>query len=149
MGGNVSRETESNTIAAYTYYGFGCRCCNSANFVSGSPKNDPCGTSCSRVELPLPTSKEHQQALKQLETLLIEADDIPKENIDSCSYTYCAGVDMTSERAANALNDGWCQTQNSQVLNPVGLSCSDAREVFGFGRSRVSYVVIRVVDLDA
>ena len=134
----------NDTIAAYTLYGFGCRCANDATFVSGHPQNDCCGTSCTRVELPAPESKAHQKAIAELEDQLDEAQNIAMESITYFSYVICAGIDMTSETAAKKLNSTWCAEMNDGILKDASLRCQAKREVYGFGRSRVAYLVIRV-----
>ena len=143
----MSYDAAAETIAAYTFYGFKCRCANSPTFVSGHPQNDCCGTSCTRVTLPEPASTEYQKALQILEDRLSEAGDIAREATTYCSYVICAGIDMTSAEAAKKLNATWCKEVNEQVLNEVGLNARAEREVYGFGRSRVAYLVIRVGEL--
>mmetsp|Transcript_12428 Transcript_12428/g.34491 ORF Transcript_12428/g.34491 Transcript_12428/m.34491 type:complete len:151 (+) Transcript_12428:156-608(+) len=145
MGGNASKEDVSGTIAAYTLYGFGCsRCSNPPVFLSGSPGNTCCGTSCVRIEFDPPTEAELQTALAEFETHLDEAAEMAMETITWCSHVVCSGVDGTAQPAAEKLNRDWCATENANVLTPVGLRCSAHREVYGFGRSRVKYLVLRV-----
>lgn len=135
----------NETIAAYTLYGFGCRCANDAIFVAGHPQNYCCGTvSPKPVELPAPESKAHQKAIAELEDQLDEAQTIAMESITYFSYVICAGIDMTSATAAKKLNSTWCAELNRGVLNEAGLRCLARREVYGFGRTRVAHLVIRV-----
>mmetsp|Transcript_26177 Transcript_26177/g.31675 ORF Transcript_26177/g.31675 Transcript_26177/m.31675 type:complete len:156 (+) Transcript_26177:47-514(+) len=146
MGGNTSKEQTSGTIAAYTFYGFGCRCKNEPTFVPGSPQNDCCGTSGTRVTFDdVPT--QYESSIKNnLESHLDDAVDIAMESITWCSYVCLSQIDKTSETAANALNERWCSARN-EVLRGAGLKCEARREVYGFGRSRVTYLVIRVYAL--
>jgi len=144
MGSNVSSADTDGTLAAYTLYGFGCRCANEAIFVAGHPQNDCCGTSCTRVELPPPSSAEHQKAILALEERLEDAQSIAMESITYWSYVICAGADTTSETAAAQLNSTWCHEMNQGILQTAGLRCQARREVYGFGRSRVAYLVLRV-----
>ena len=148
MGDKAGKtDGHADAIAAYTFYGFQCRCANSPTFVSGHPQNDCCGTSCTRVTLPEPASTEHQKALQELEDRLGDAEDIAREVTTYCSYVICAGIDMTSAEAAKKLNATWCKEINEQILNEAGLNARAGREVYGFGRSRVAYLVIRVEEV--
>ena len=99
------------------------------------------------MTLPEPASTEHQKALQELEDRLGDAEDIAREVTTYCSYVICAGIDMTSSEAAKKLNATWCKEINEQILNEVGLNARAGREVYGFGRSRVAYLVIRVVEV--
>merc|ERR1712137_466917 len=96
------------------------------------------------VELPAPESKAHQKAIAELEDQLDEAETIAMECVTFFSHVICAGIDMTSAAAAKKLNSTWCAELNRGALNEAGLRCLARREVYGFGRSRVAYLVIRV-----
>ena len=148
MGGNVSKETQTDTVAAYTYYGFGCtRCCfPKRHFVAGAPKEDGCGTSCTSLTF-APPAASHAEALARLEDQLDKAARTASDYISWTSHVFFSQCDATAKRAAEALNDEWCSVQNETILHPAGLDCRANGEVFGFGRSRVTYLVIRVQEL--
>jgi hypothetical protein len=148
MGSNVSKADTDGTIAAYTLYDKGCmkRCFSDPVFHQGSPQNDCCGTSCSRIYFDPPADQEKQRALEVLEMNLEEAANIAMESITWGSHICFTGMDMTAEQAAKDLNEGWCINQNDLLRN-AGMSCQARREVYGFGRSRVTYLVIRVFPL--
>lgn len=117
MGSNVSKEDTEGTVVAYKLYGFGCsRCSNSPGFYPGSPQNDCCGTSCSRVDFGPPQEPAKQKALVELESHFDDAVEIAMEKITWFSHVFCSGVDATAERASACLNDvgGWCQEQNEK-----------------------------------
>lgn len=144
MGGNVSKETELETVSAYTLYGFGCsRCCAPPRFVHGAPRNDCCGTSCTSVSTFDPP-QQYTQALGDLEDSLDEAALIAQEYTTWLSHVFCSQIDGTAAQAAKALDDEWCKSWNEGELSTAGLKCDAASEVFGYGRSRVTYLVIRV-----
>lgn len=143
MGGNVSKLTEDKTIAAYTFYGFGCRCCNQPHFDHGAPRNRCCGTSGGSFSFDPPSDAAQVKVLTAMEKDLDEATVEAIEYVNNCSYVWCAQIDVTAGEAAQALNQGWCQKWN-QELGPAGLQCQASSEVFGFGRSRVTYLVVRV-----
>lgn len=137
MGGNVSRTTEDCTVAAYTLYGFGCsRGKNPPTFLPGAPRNTCCGTSMGAIYF--------DQTFPEVEQGLSEAADLAMQHVTWCSHICCAGVDMTSESAAQVINQEWCPRYN-EMLEKRNLRIHAAREVFGFGRSRVTYLVIRIL----
>ena len=145
MGSNVSKETELETISAYTFYGIGLtRCCtHGPHFLPGAPQNDSCGTSCTTVRFDPP--QEYLKALGELEKDLEEAAEIAREHVKYCSHVICPQMDSTAGRAAEALNESWCRDWNKKpIFQEAGLKCNAESEVFGFGRSRVTYLVIRV-----
>lgn len=146
MGGNISKEDVEGTVAAYTLYGFAMnRCCNPPVFLDGAPGNSCCGTSCAMIENVAPNDPAVQKALTEFESHLDEAADLAKEaGVTWCSHVFCSGVDTTAEKAAKKLNEEWCPKETNTTLSPAGLSCSARREVYGFGRTRVTYLVIRV-----
>mmetsp|Transcript_20471 Transcript_20471/g.58201 ORF Transcript_20471/g.58201 Transcript_20471/m.58201 type:complete len:150 (+) Transcript_20471:71-520(+) len=146
MGGNVSKNTEISTIEAFTLYGFGCsRCSSKAEFREGAPANSGCGTSCSSVHFD--PAERYRQVLQEMEDDLPQAAIQAMEEINWTNHVLCSGTDCTASRAARRLNEDWCDEWNGTRLRHVGLHCSAASEVFGFGRSRVTYLVIRVFPL--
>jgi len=62
------------------------------------------------------------------------------------SHVVFSQFDATANKAAAALNQpgGWCYGWNENKLHDAGLHCTAASEVYGFGRSRVTYLVIRI-----
>mmetsp|Transcript_14102 Transcript_14102/g.25546 ORF Transcript_14102/g.25546 Transcript_14102/m.25546 type:complete len:129 (-) Transcript_14102:920-1306(-) len=89
-------------------------------------------------------NSQYLQVLGDFEDGLEEAALIAQEYTTWLSHMFCSQFDGTAAEAAKALNDGWCKTWNERELSNVGLKCSAASEVFGFGRSRVTCLVIRV-----
>mmetsp|Transcript_45938 Transcript_45938/g.143764 ORF Transcript_45938/g.143764 Transcript_45938/m.143764 type:complete len:146 (-) Transcript_45938:294-731(-) len=143
MGGSHSAEAATSSVAAYTLYGFGCgRCSSPCVFVPGAPKDDCCGTTCSHVEFEKPISLG--DALEELEADLDEAAAIAEKHTTWCSQVFCSGVDTTAGGVARALNDEWCANWNEK-FEPLGYKVRAFREVYGFGRSRVTFVVLRVM----
>ena len=149
MGGNVSKQTQQETVAAWTLYGFGCsRCCNKAVFVAGAPRGTFCGTSCGRDGSfpPLPT--EQAKLLSDLENDLVTAANQALPHLSWVSHVLFSQLDRTAEKAANALNnhqEGWCHEWNQKCLHAAGLHCVASSEIHGFGRSRTTSLVIRIV----
>jgi hypothetical protein len=94
-----------------------------------------------------PTDERKAKALVALEQDLTAATEEAMEHVNTCSYVWCAQMDSTAAVAARALNDGWCRQWNETRLQEAGLRCQAESEVFGFGRSRVTYLVIRVFHL--
>jgi hypothetical protein len=104
------------------------------------------GTSCTNVTFDPP--QQYLQVLGDFEDGLEETALMAQEYTCTTwlSHAFCSQFDGTAAEAAKALNDGWCKTWNEggHGLSNVGLKCSAASEVFGFGRSRVACLVIRV-----
>ncbi len=149
MGSNVSKEDIEGTVVAYTLYGFGCsRCSNPPEFYTGSPQQDCCGTSCTRVDFDPPQEPTKQKALDELESHLDDAVEIAMKDITWSSHIFCSGFDDTAERASIRLNatGGWCEEQNEKLAT-AGLVCEARMERYGHGRSRVTYLVLRVFPL--
>jgi hypothetical protein len=144
MGGNASIETQDNTVMAYTLYGFGCcnvgRCCHNSEFFAGAPRELCCGVS-GQQEFTPPLAI--QPILEELETGLEEAANISMNHVTWCSHICCSGFDSTGSAAARALNADWCRRWNIR-LNKHGLQIHASSEVFGFGRSRATFLVLRV-----
>ena len=149
MGGNVSKKTQEDTFMAWTIYGFGCsRFCNKAVFVPGAPRSTCCGTSCG-ANHSFATPGTHQaDLLGELENDLPAAAAQAKPHLSWPSHVLFTQMDRTADKAAQVLNTGWCRTWNYECLHAAGLHCVASREVFGFGRSRVTHLVIRVVPHD-
>lgn len=146
MGGKVSKTTEASTLAAYTYRGFGCgRCCNKNEFLEGAPTATSCGTTCGAVHFEFPA--EHSKILLEFQADLPAAAQVAQEHITWLSYILFSQFNGTVKVAAEALNGGWCSHWNNQRLHAAGLRCEAASEVYGFGRSRATYLVIRVYSL--
>lgn len=142
----MSKDDESATISAYTLYGFSGqgRCCAKPEFIPGAPKNTCCGTTCGSIQFPERYSdKEVAAVLQEFENDLPAAAEQAMEDITWCSHVCCTNVDRTANRAAQTLNHGWCEEWNNRLVS-VGLRCHAASEVFGFGRSRATYFVIRI-----
>lgn len=138
--GTTSSSLPYDTIVAFTLYGFGCtRCGNEARFYAGAPRGTFCGTSCGQVQF-----ETDSPLLKQISQDLNTAADEAMEEIHPGSYLWCSQCDASAGRAAKVLNDGWCQRWNEQ-LQTEGMRCFAASEVYGFGRSRATYLVIRIV----
>lgn len=146
MGGNVSKETEQNSVAAFTYRGFGCaRCCSLSEFFEGAPTNTCCGTSCGSVHFELPIPTQDKNLWQDFQADLPAAAEMAQEHISTWSYIFCTQFDTTSARAAQILNQSWCAKWNENRLHTAGYHCAASSEVYGFGRSRVTYLVIRIV----
>eukprot|EP00052_Salpingoeca_macrocollata_P015094 m.119678 g.119678 ORF g.119678 m.119678 type:complete len:155 (-) comp19554_c0_seq2:68-532(-) len=147
MGNGVSSAVQESTVAAYTFQGTGCvlRCCAEPAFRAGAPRDTCCGTSCGTMTFE--PEKRFIAPLQELEGGLAEAAAIARQDIDCC-YAWCAQCDTSAEEAAQQLNASWCPKKNS-VLAAHGLSCVASSEVYGFGRSQVTYLVIRVLLLGA
>jgi hypothetical protein len=111
-------------------------------FAAPRKTADCCGTSCTNVTFDPP--QPYLQVLGDFEDGLEESALIAQEYTTWLSHMFCSQFDGTAAEAAKALNDGWCKTWNERELSNVGLKCSAASEVFGFGRSRVTCLVIRV-----
>jgi hypothetical protein len=144
MGGNVSRVEETSTVIAYTLYGFGCRCTStSEGFVRGAPRDGGCGTvACSGHEFTPPM--RFAEVLAAFEADLPRATAVAETSIDKCTHLWCAQCDTSADSVAAALNSGFCRDWNQGGLGREGLQCEARSEIFGFGRSRVTYVVIRI-----
>eukprot|EP00730_Choanoeca_flexa_P013755 TRINITY_DN5666_c0_g1_i1.p2 TRINITY_DN5666_c0_g1~~TRINITY_DN5666_c0_g1_i1.p2 ORF type:complete len:139 (+),score=28.50 TRINITY_DN5666_c0_g1_i1:332-748(+) len=138
----MSRQNFS-TVAAYTLYGFGMgRCCASQEFVPGAPAPSGCGTACSSEQF---DGADFAQRSK-FEADLDRAAQMASENISWCCHIFCSGVDNTARPAAKRLNESFCP-EWSKKLSSDQLKVVAAREVYGFGRSRMTTLVIRVVRL--
>eukprot|EP00045_Choanoeca_perplexa_P018554 m.293084 g.293084 ORF g.293084 m.293084 type:complete len:142 (-) comp18371_c0_seq1:33-458(-) len=138
--------SSSATVAAYTLYGFGSsRCCASQDFVPGHPATGCCGTACGSQHYEDDSSfTPHRNAF---EADLERAAQIASQDISWCCHVFCSGVDTTAKPAAQRLNQSWCP-EWSEKLRKVNLKVVAAREVYGFGRSRLTALVIRVIRND-
>mmetsp|Transcript_11594 Transcript_11594/g.28566 ORF Transcript_11594/g.28566 Transcript_11594/m.28566 type:complete len:171 (+) Transcript_11594:177-689(+) len=148
MGGNVSKKTETGTVMAYTLHGFGCigckRCCNKAEFMPGAPTEGCCGTS-SYIQFDPPMGLS--SLLAEFEESLPDAEEIAREHISYCSHIICSQFDSTAGKAAMAIDTSWCTRWNER-MRQEGLRCQARSEVFGFGRTRTTFLVIRIIRAD-
>ena len=159
----MSKETQEGTVMAYTMYGFGCgRFCAPPTFVAGAPKDSFCGTVGCRGFTDFPPIADDNPQAKVLTALQNDLDAAAAQalpHLSWWSHILCTQFDHTAERAARVLNNnnnngddnnerGWCQRWNEDSLHAVGLHCVASRDVCGFGRSRVTHLVLRIFPYD-
>jgi hypothetical protein len=81
----------------------------------------------------------------ELEEDLGRAAEEAMTDISWCSHIFFSGCDSTAEAAAKRLNSSWCDGWNRGRLAGTGLQVRAVREVYGFGRSRATFLLIRVL----
>ncbi|EDQ88753.1 uncharacterized protein MONBRDRAFT_37353, partial [Monosiga brevicollis MX1] len=158
MGGTEStpehQDHDRRTVAAYTLYGFGCtRCCASPAFVTGAPAPSFCGASCGSKQFDGGEgdgdggggSLLYGPFRQDLEADLERAAEIARNDITWCSHIFCSGCDSTAKAAARRLNESWCAEWNRGRLTGSGLQVQAVEEVYGFGRSRATFLLLRVM----
>eukprot|EP00466_Bigelowiella_natans_P004923 jgi/Bigna1/143286/aug1.77_g17994 len=147
MGGNVSSLIQEKTVVAYTLYGSGCkRCCsNDCEFYLGAPKEGCCGVASYTTNFSSQAPLAAMEVLQDFERDLMQPAQIASEHVTYCSHILMGQCDSTAERAARAIEEDWCPAWNER-FQEENLVCQVRAEVFGFGRSRATFLVIRVLN---
>jgi hypothetical protein len=143
---NQRPDVVANTMQAYTLYGVSfchcARCCSATTFSPGAPDSmdECCG--CGTEEYNPPA--QLASSLQPLEDSLNEAAEIASQRVSYCCHIWCSGCDTTATDGATLLNNGWCRRWD-QELAKHNLYCRAFSEAIGMGRSRKTFLVLRVL----
>lgn len=138
-------DNRERTVGAYTFRGFGCaRWCAGAAFQAGAPAPSVCGATCGSEQFE-DGAIVYGPFRDELEADLGAAAEIATNETTWCSYIACSGCDSTAEAAARRLNESWCSKWNQGRLAGSGVQVQATSEVYGFGRSRATFLVLRVL----